>query len=85
MFTGSDALGYTMVVKAGTFMFDDGPAADVVLSMATLTEAERGIASSGVYGQAHFVTGDQMGRQLGRKVAGKVFSLAMQHINGDRP
>jgi hypothetical protein len=82
LFTGSDDLGYTIVVKAGSFMFDDGPAADVVLSMATLTEAERDIASSGVYGQAHFITGELMGRQLGRKVAGKVFSQAMRHING---
>lgn len=82
LFTGSDDLGYTAVVKAGSFKFDDGPAADVVLSMETLTEAERDISNSGVYGQAHFMTGDQMGRQLGRKVARKVFSRAMRYING---
>jgi hypothetical protein len=84
LFTGSDDLGYTIVVKAGDFMFDNGPAADVVLFMETLTEAERDIASSGVYGQAHFTTGELMGRQLGRKVARKVYSTAMRYINGTR-
>ena len=50
--------------------------------METLTEAARDIANSGIYGQAHFMPGDQMGRQLGGKVARKVFSRAMQYIDG---
>lgn len=80
--TGSDVLNYTVVVKAGSFAFDDGPANDVVLSMETLTEAERDIAISGIYGQAHFTTGDQMGRILGRAVAQKVHDHAMRFIDG---
>ena len=80
--TGSDALEYTVVVPAGSFAFDDGPAADVVLSMETLGEAARDISLSGVYGQAHFTTGDQMGRILGQAVAQKVYAHAMRYING---
>ncbi|SDG35904.1 hypothetical protein SAMN05660686_04148 [Thalassobaculum litoreum DSM 18839] len=80
--TGSDALNYTVVVKAGSFAFDDGPANDVVLAMETLTEAARDIALSGIYGQAHFTTGDQMGRLLGRAVAQKVYAHAMRFIEG---
>jgi hypothetical protein len=80
--TGSDALDYTVVVPAGSFAFDDGPAADVVLSMETLGEAARDIALSGIYGQAHFTTGDQMGRILGQAVAQKVYAHAMRYMNG---
>ena len=82
LYTRSDELGYSVTVAAGSFRFDDGPAEDVVLSMETLTEAARDIANSGIYGQAHFMPGDQMGRQLGGKVARKVFSRAMQYIDG---
>lgn len=82
--TGSDRLNYTVVVKAGSFAFDDGPAEDVVLAMETLTEASRDIALSGIYGQAHFTTGDQMGRLLGRAVAQKVYAHAMRFIEGTR-
>ena len=80
--TGSDALDYTAVIPAGSFAFDDGPAADVVLSMETLGEAARDISLSGVYGQAHFTTGDQMGRILGQAVAQKVYAHAMRYLNG---
>lgn len=80
--TGSDALDLTVVVQAGSFAFDDGPASDVVLSMETLSEAARDIALSGIYGQAHFTTGDQAGRILGRAVAQKVYAHAMRYING---
>lgn len=80
--TGSDALNYSVVVPAGSFAFDDGPASDVVLTMETLTEAARDIAISGIYGQAHFTTGDQMGRILGRSVAQKVYAHAMGFIDG---
>ena len=80
--TGSDALEYTVVVQAGSFAFDDGPAADVVLSMETLGEAARDISLSGIYGQAHFTTGDQIGRILGQAVAQKVYAHAMRYLNG---
>lgn len=82
--TGSDALDYTVVVPAGSFAFDDGPTADVVLAMETLTEAARDISLSGIYGQAHFTTGDQAGRILGQAVAQKVYAHAMRYIDGTR-
>ncbi len=80
--TGSDALDYTVVVPAGSFAFDDGPAADVVLAMETLSEAARDISLSGIYGQAHFTTGDQAGRILGLAVAQKVYAHARRYIDG---
>jgi hypothetical protein len=81
-YTGADALGFEMTVPAGGFMFDNGPAQPVVIAMPTLGDAERYMALSGVFGQAHFTLVDQMGRQVGHRVAAAVWGRAQAHFAG---
>ncbi len=83
-FTDADALDYRITVPAGGFMFDNGPAAPVSIEMPTLAEAERYMALSGVFGQAHFTPSDQMGRQLGHRVAGAVWGRAQTLFGAPR-
>jgi hypothetical protein len=54
----------------------------VVIAMPTLGDAERYMALSGVFGQAHFTLVDQMGRQVGHRVAAAVWGRAQAHFAG---
>ena len=63
-------------------MFDNGPAQPVMIEMPTLGDAERYMALSGVFGQAHFMLSDQMGRQVGLRVAAAVWGRAQAHFAG---
>lgn len=81
-YTGAEALGFEMTMPAGGFMFDNGPAQPVTIEMPTLGDAERYMALSGVFGQAHFMLSDQMGRQVGLRVAAAVWGRAQAHFAG---
>jgi hypothetical protein len=81
-YTGADLLGFEMTMPADGFMFDTGPAQPVVIGMPTIGDAERYMALSGVFGQAHFTLSDQMGRQVGQRVAAAVLGRAQAHFAG---
>lgn len=74
--TGSDALGYEAIVPANSLKLDRGPAQDVRFTWATFSEAADSCGKSRVYGGIHFWTGDRYGREMGQKVAQKVWRKA---------
>lgn len=68
---------------AKSFKHEPGPAQDVRLRWATLTEAAEAGGWSRVYGGIHFSTGDRYGRELGGQVAAKVWRRAHAYIGGE--
>jgi hypothetical protein len=72
-FTGSDRLGASVVIPAGSSTFEPGavPAADVTLRWATLSGAADQAGLSRRYGGIHFEQGDLDARADG-KVAGRI-------------
>jgi Domain of unknown function (DUF6851)/VCPO second helical-bundle domain len=78
--TGSDALGYEVVVPANSFRLDRGPAQDVRFKWSTFTEAADSCGLSRVYGGIHFWTGDRHGREMGEKVAQKAWRKAQVYF-----
>lgn len=83
-FTGSDALGASYIVKAGSSLVEPGaaPSQDVTLSWATFTDAANQAALSRRYGGIHFEDGDLAGRSTGRTIAAQVWQKAQKYING---
>jgi hypothetical protein len=80
LFTGSDALGYQVVVPAGSLKNDRGPAQPLTLRWETLDAAADSAGWSRVYGGIHFTTGDRFGRELGAAVARKAWHKAQAHF-----
>ena len=86
-FTGSDLFGFSLTFRSGGSLFEPGlvPAADVVLSWSTFTEAADEAGLSRRYGGIHFPQGDLDGRSLGRKVGAAVWTKAQWYIQGGDP
>jgi hypothetical protein len=84
LFTGSDTFGSSATVVAGSSKVQPGvtPAADVVLSWATFTDAAEEAGLSRRYGGIHFPQGDLAGRQLGKKIGKVVWARSLLFIKG---
>lgn len=83
-FTGSDAFGYSVVIRQGSSAAEPGltPAADLTLSWATFSDAANAAGMSRRYGGIHFQQGDLTGRALGRVVGAQAWARAQTYIDG---
>jgi hypothetical protein len=89
-FTGSDAFGASITVKAGTSLFEPAnadhpvgtPATDVTLSWPTFTAAADDAGLSRRNGGIHFYSGDLHGRSLGRMVGSNAWSKTQSYLKG---
>jgi len=83
-FTGSDAFGHSITVKAGASAVEPGlvPASDVTLSWATFSDAADEAGMSRRWGGIHFVEGDLQSRALGRKVGAQAWMKAQAYFTG---
>jgi hypothetical protein len=88
-FTGSDAFGASVTIKAGTSLFEPRtdtqvgtPATDVTLSWPTFWAAADDAGLSRRNGGIHFYSGDLHGRSLGAMVGGNAWSKARSYIKG---
>ncbi len=86
-FTGSDALGASVTIKAGSSFGEPGivPAMDVTLSFPTFSSAADQAGMSRRYGGIHFAKGDLTGRALGRVIGAAVWAKAQTYFNGTAP
>jgi PAP2 superfamily len=84
LFTGSDHFGETVTLPAGSSKIEPGvtPAPLVVLKWETFTAAADEAGMSRRYGGIHFKAADLVGRELGRLVAGEVWSKAQGYFDG---
>jgi hypothetical protein len=87
MFTGSDAFGASVTVRAGTSRIEPRtpshpgtPARDVTLSWPTFSAAAGEAGMSRRYGGIHFQSGDLHARALGREVGWDAWFKAQSHI-----
>ena len=87
MFTGSDAFGASVTVKAGTSRIEPRtpshpgtPARDVTLAWPTFTAAADDAGWSRRYGGIHFESGDLDGRTLGREIGWDAWFKAQSYI-----
>ena len=83
-FTGSDAFGHSVTIKAGATLTEPGltPAKDTRLSWATFTEAAEEAGMSRLYGGIHFMDGNVQGQVIGRQVGALVWSKAQSYFDG---
>jgi hypothetical protein len=83
-FTGSDRFGASVTIPAGSSRVEPGttPAADVVLSWPTFTDAADQAGRSRRYGGIHFRTGDLVGRALGAMVGTRAWQAAAELFAG---
>jgi PAP2 superfamily len=83
-FTGSDRFGASVTIPAGSSRVEPGttPAADVVLSWPTFTDAADQAGRSRRYGGIHFRTGDLVGRALGAMVGARAWQAAAELFAG---
>ena len=83
-FTGSDAFGNSVTIVAGTSAVEPGavPAANLILSWATFSEAADQAGMSRRYGGIHFKQGDLQSRALGRLVGAQAWAKARTYFNG---
>ena len=83
LFTGSDNFGATYTQTARTLRADNKlPAADIVLTWSTFTDAANEAGVSRIYGGIHFDDGNQAGLDLGRKVGAQAFAKAKSYWEG---
>jgi len=83
-FTGSDRFGGSVTIPAGSSRVEPGttPAADVVLSWPTFTDAAVQAGRSRRYGGIHFRDGDLVGRALGAMVGARAWEAATELFTG---
>ena len=83
-FTGSDRFGASATVRAGSSRVEPGttPAADVVLSWPTFSDAADQAGRSRRYGGIHFKDGDLIGRALGGMVGARAWEAAAELFAG---
>ena len=83
-FTGSDRFGASVTIAAGSSLVEPGatPAADVVLSWPTFTDAANQAGRSRRYGGIHFREGDLVGRALGAMVGARAWRAAAELFSG---
>lgn len=78
LFTGSDVFGYGVTIGKGTSRVEPGsvPAADILLSWATFTDASDEAGISRRYGGIHFRDGDLEGRRVGHLIGSEAWRKA---------
>jgi len=83
-FTGSDAFGNSVTIKAGTSGVEPGivPSADVILSWPTFTDAANQAGMSRRYGGIHFKEGDLQSRAMGKLIGAQAWAKAQTYFNG---
>jgi hypothetical protein len=83
-YTGSDAFGDSVTVKAGTSRVEPGavPASDVTLAWHTFSEAADQAGMSRRYGGIHFKEGDLQSRAMGRKIGAQAWVKARTYFDG---
>jgi hypothetical protein len=83
-FTGSDTLGLSVTIRAGTSIGEPGvvPAADLMLSFPTFSSAADAAGMSRRWGGIHFEQGDLAGRSLGRVIGAVVWTKAKTYFDG---
>jgi hypothetical protein len=83
-YTGSDAFGYSVIVKAGTSGVEPGtvPASDLTLAWSTFSQAADQAGISRRYGGIHFKEGDLQSRALGRSVGAQAWIKAQTYFTG---
>jgi hypothetical protein len=83
-FTGSDRFGGSVTIPAGSSRVEPGttPAADVVLSWPTFTDAAVQAGRSRRYGGIHFRDGDLVGQALGAMVGARAWEAATELFTG---
>jgi hypothetical protein len=85
-FTGSDRFGGGVTIAAGSSRVEAGtPAADVVLSWPTFSDAAEEAGRSRRYGGIHFQDADLVGRALGAMVGARVWEAAAELFAGRHP
>jgi hypothetical protein len=87
LFTGSDAFGHSVTIRAGSSRIEPGtvPARDLVLSWTTFSEAADEAGISRRYGGIHFRDADLQGRAMGRAVGAMVWAQALGYFTGTAP
>ena len=83
LFTGSDRFGFSVAFPPGSSFVEPGvtPAATVVLSWPTFSEAADEAGLSRRFGGIHFESGDLQARALGRRIGRQVWRRAMQFVD----
>jgi hypothetical protein len=83
-FTGSDAFGASVTIKAGTSGVEPGavPAADLTVSWSTFSEAADQAGMSRRYGGIHFREGDLQSRAMGRLIGAQAWAKAQTYFAG---
>jgi hypothetical protein len=83
-FTGSDDLGYSVTLPAGSSALEPGlvPATDLTFTFPTFSDAADHAAYSRRYGGIHFSSGDIYSRCMGRQVGALVWVRARTYIDG---
>lgn len=84
LFTGSDKLGMTKVIPAGSSVIEPGitPKQDVTFNFPTFTAAAKHAGISRIYSAIHFMPANLLGQKMGRKVGKDVFKKATAMFNG---
>jgi len=84
LWTRSDRFGDSVTVPAGSSKIDPGstPAHPLTLRWETFTAAANEAGMSRRYGGIHFRAADLSGRQLGRRVAAKVWTETQSYFDG---
>ncbi len=83
-FTASDRFVASFTVEPGSSLIEPGltPSAPVTISWETFSDAADQAGMSRRYGGIHFEKDDLVGRTLGRRVGGAVWTRAMTYIDG---
>jgi hypothetical protein len=81
-YTGSDAFGYSVTIKAGASRVEPGavPASDITLAWATFSQAAAQAGISRRWGGIHFKEGDLQSRAMGRKVGAQAWLKAQTYF-----
>ena len=81
---GSDALGFSVTVPAGSSRVEPGvtPATDLVLSWDTWTQFENECGQSRVWGGVHFSAAVVAGREMGHRIGDVAYQFAQRHLEG---
>lgn len=81
--TGSDEFGGCITIEKGSSKTEPetAPHCDVVLDWPTFSAAAEQAGMSCLYGGIHFRNGNELGRQLGKSVAGRVWNKVCFYFN----
>lgn len=82
--TGSDRFGYPITVPAGSSKIEPGltPREPLTFEWSTLSDAVEQAGRAQLYAGIHFSHSDRAGRELGVRVAEKVWAKAQAYFNG---